>query len=247
MSRMILPATLLATLSLSLTSQAASGPDWSYSGKNGPEHWGALSSEFATCASGKNQSPVDLTDMVEGELAALRVDYASAGEEVINDGHTVKIPYAGDNTLTLDERTFHLQQVHFHTPSEYTIEGHQYPMVAHLVHADSEGNLAVTAVMFEEGKSHPDLAKAWARLPQQSGERHTLPNGLSAEALLPEDQAYYRFNGSLTTPPCTEGVRWVIMKTPVQVSEDQLAAMENAIGHTNNRPLQPVNARLIVK
>lgn len=249
MSRMTLPATLLATLSLSFSSQAfsASDPHWSYSGNHGPEHWGTLSSEFATCGSGKNQSPIDLTDTVKGELAALRMDYASAGEEVINNGHTIKIPYAGENTLTLDDRTFHLKQVHFHTPSEYTIEGHRYPMVAHLVHADSEGNLAVTAVMFEKGKKNSGLAEAWTQLPQQAGERNTLANGLSAEALLPEDQDYYRLNGSLTTPPCTEGVRWLVMKTPVQVSDDQLTAMENAIGHANNRPLQPVNARLVVE
>ncbi|MCG7600764.1 carbonic anhydrase family protein [Halomonas sp. McH1-25] len=240
--------TALLTMTLSSSLFAASGSEWSYSGQAGPQHWGSLSPEFATCGSGKNQSPVDLAGMIEGNLPEPAYDYSEPGETLINTGHTLKIAYPEGNALTLDGRRYALKQVHFHTPSEYTIDGQRYPMEAHLVHADAQGNLAVIGVMFEKGQSHEALARIQDSLPGRGDARLALSGKeLSATAWLPAARDYYRLNGSLTTPPCTEGVRWLVMKDPVTASPAQLEALREAIGHANNRPLQPVNARLIVE
>lgn len=244
----ISPLTALLTMTLASPLFAASGSEWSYSGQAGPQHWGSLSSEFDVCGSGKNQSPVDLAGMIEGNLPEPAYDYSEPGETLINTGHTLKIAYPEGNALTLDGRRYALKQVHFHTPSEYTIDGQRYPMEAHLVHADAQGNLAVIAAMFEKGESHDALAEFGDSLPGQADKRLSLSGeGVSATAWLPERRDYYRLNGSLTTPPCTEGVRWLVMKDPVTASPAQLEALRKAIGHANNRPLQPVNARLIVE
>lgn len=240
--------TALLTMTLSSSLFAASGSEWSYSGQTGPQHWGTLSSEFNVCGSGKNQSPVDLVGMIEGNLPEPAFNYSAPGDTIVNTGHTLQIAYPEGNALTLDGRRYALKQVHFHTPSEYTVDGQRYPMEAHLVHADAQGNLAVIGVMFEKGEAHDALAGISDSLPGQADNRLSLPReGVSATAWLPERRDYYRLNGSLTTPPCTEGVRWLVMKNSVTASPAQLEALREAIGHANNRPLQPVNARLIVE
>lgn len=240
--------TALLTMTLSSPLFAASDAEWSYSGQHGPQHWDSLSPDFSICGAGKNQSPVDLTGMIEGKLPEPSIDYTAPGEAMVNTGHTLQIPYPESNTLMLDGRRYALKQVHFHTPSEYTIDGQRYPMEAHLVHADAQGNLAVVGVMFEEGQSHEALATLEDSLPEKAGTRLALPGeGMSASVWLPEQHDYYRLNGSLTTPPCTEGVRWLVMKEPVTASATQLEALREAIGHANSRPLQPVNARPIVE
>ncbi|TDX29798.1 carbonic anhydrase [Modicisalibacter xianhensis] len=208
---------------------------------------GTLSPEFATCDSGKNQSPVDLTGMIEGDQPAPQFHYAESGETLVNNGHTLKITYPEGNALTLDGRRYALKQVHFHTPSEYTIDGQRYPMEGHLVHADGRGNLAVVGVLFEEGQPHEALATLGKELPAQGEQRDLIGESLSPMAWLPTQREHYRLNGSLTTPPCTEGVRWLVMKAPVSASSSQIDAVREAIGHANNRPLQSVNARLIVE
>lgn len=240
-------AVVLAGLSFSLSSHAAEGTDWSYDGQAGPARWSELSAEFSTCGAGKNQSPVDLAETVQGQLPELQVDYAAAGDEILHQGHTVEIRYPPGNTLTVAGQTFTLQQLHFHAPSEHTIDGRHYPLEAHLVHANDDGELAVVTVLFEQGEAQAELAEAWERMPHQAGESRALPDGLSAAALLPESRDYYRLSGSLTTPPCSEGVRWLIFKEPIEVSAEQLQAFEEVIGHANNRPLQPLDARIVVE
>jgi len=180
---------------------AAGKTHWGYSGGEGPEHWGELASEFATCSVGKNQSPINLTGMVEGELPELKVNYNIGGNEVLNNGHTIQVNYAPGSTMTVGNRSFELKQFHFHSPSENTIEGTSYPMEAHFVHADKDGNLAVIAVMFRPGKHNAELEKAWAHMPHEAGGKHTLASAVDAKVLLPHDHAYYRFNGSLDHSP----------------------------------------------
>lgn len=226
---------------------AAGGTHWGYAGHEGPEHWGGLAAEFATCGSGKNQSPVDLVGMVEGDLPAIRVSYRAGGSEILNNGHTVQVNYAPGSSIGVDGRTFELKQFHVHAPSENTIEGRSYPMEAHFVHADGDDNLAVVAVMFEEGASSAELEKAWGRMPGQVGEKHALAAQVNADALLPAGRDYYRYNGSLTTPPCSEGVVWLVMKDTVTASQEQIARFTRTLHHANNRPLQPLNARVVVQ
>ncbi|MGE6107481.1 carbonic anhydrase [Aeromonas sobria] len=236
---------LACTLLLCPVAFAAS-PHWEYGGEAGPAQWARLTPEFGQC-DGSNQSPVNLTDLVEAELAPLQFHYLAGGKTLVNNGHTVQVNYAPGSTLQLDGMPFELKQFHFHAPSENLIEGRSYPLEGHLVHANDKGELAVIAVMFEPGQANPALSQAWQALPAKTGEIHGLEAPISAESLLPANRDYYRFSGSLTTPPCSEGVRWLVMKQPVQVSQAQIDAFKAVMHHPNNRPVQPLNGRLVLQ
>lgn len=224
----------------------ASGPaHWSYSGDTGPENWAKLSPKFADCA-GKNQSPIDLKDFVEADLERIKINYTSE-QEVINNGHTVKVGYGGGGGIEVDGMNFRLLQFHFHAPSENHIMGKSYAMEAHLVHMNEHGELAVIAVMFEEGQENSELAKIWRTMPKRAGDKSTLSSVANADKLLPSDRDYYRFSGSLTTPPCTEGVRWLVMKRPLTASSEQIKEFEYVMRHPNNRPIQARNGRVVLK
>nr|WP_298375819.1 carbonic anhydrase family protein [uncultured Halomonas sp.] len=220
--------------------------EWGYSGEKGPENWAQLSSDHSICE-GKNQSPINLTGFIEAELEPIAFDYQEGGQEILNNGHTVQVNYASGSSIKVDGTSFELKQLHFHAPSENHIEGKSYPLEAHLVHASDEGDLAVVAVMFEEGGANEGLEQAWSSMPEQAGEEKTLQSSLSADDILPSDRDYYRFNGSLTTPPCTQGVRWLVMKQPVTASKEQIEHFADVLHEPNNRPLQPVNARPVLQ
>ncbi len=221
---------------------------WGYSGDTGPAHWGDLDESFIMCALGKNQSPINLTGFVEAELEAIKFDYNATAQMIRNNGHTVQVIVSEGDSLVIDGKTFELKQFHFHAPSENRINGKSFPLEAHLCHLDEEGNLTVIAVLFEEGGANPALKALWSHMPEKVGEEHSLADvKLNPMSLLPKNKDYYRFNGSLTTPPCTEGVRWLVMKNPVTVSEKQVEAFEHVMHHPNNRPLQPLNARVVLK
>jgi carbonic anhydrase len=220
---------------------------WSYSGEAGPENWGKLDAKYVMCTLGRNQSPIDLKDLVEADLQSMKQDYKAGAAEVINNGHTVQVNYAPGSTLTVAGRTFELKQFHFHAPSENRIGGKQFPMEAHLVHADKDGNLAVVAVMFEDGAANPLLNSVWKAMPAKAGGKAALPAGLSASGLLPSSTDYYRFNGSLTTPPCSEGVWWLVVKKPATASKAQVEQFSKTLGFANNRPVQPANARPVLQ
>lgn len=222
------------------------GARWGYSGDHGPHRWAELKPEFSDCV-GRNQSPINLTSMIEAELEPLTFDYRQGGHEIINNGHTIQVNYEAGSRISVDGMQFELKQFHFHAPSENHIDGRSFPLEVHLVHADKAGNLAVVAVMFDDGRENPVVAATWAQMPKAEGGRKALPNRVAAAGLLPDDRDYYRYNGSLTTPPCTEGVRWIVMKKPMTVSTPQLEAFRTALGVANNRPLQPANARMILK
>jgi len=221
---------------------------WSYAGETGPAHWGELSKDYVACAAGKNQSPIDLTNMVEANMEPISFIYRKVPLRVVNNGHTVQVDYPTGSQMFFTGHTYRLLQFHFHSPSEHHIQGKAYPLEAHLVHADNEGNLAVIAVMFTEGDDHPTIASVWTHMPMKAGEK-AAPAGLMVKVadLFPANLEYYRYNGSLTTPPCTEGVRWMVLKRPVAVSTDQARRFRSLMHHDNNRPLQPVNNRPVLK
>jgi carbonic anhydrase len=219
---------------------------WTYSGEEGPENWAKLTPEFGACT-GKNQSPINLTDFIEADLKPIKISYQAGGNEILNNGHTVQVNYAAGSSILVDGIQFHLKQFHFHAPSENHINGKSYAMEAHLVHADSDGNLAVVALMFTEGADNKALAQLWPLIPENAGGKNALPSSFAVEQLLPSNHDYYRFNGSLTTPPCTEGVRWLVMKEPVSASQKQVEAFSHVMHHPNNRPVQPVNARPVLQ
>lgn len=220
------------------------GTHWDYSGEAGPQNWARLTPEFHACA-GQNQSPVNLDGFIEAELAPLFVSYTAGASEAANNGHTVQVAYEPGSTLTLDGKRFQLIQFHFHMPSENRIKGNAYPLEGHLVHSDDTGNLVVLAVMFNEGKQNNVLANLWDAPPSEGAKQPV--SRVNIRDMLPDDLDYYRFNGSLTTPPCSEGVRWLVLKQPIVASREQIEALTEAVGHANNRPLQPVNARAILQ
>lgn len=237
-----------ASLCLWVTATAAEKGHWSYEqGQTSPEHWGELDEKFTTCKTGKSQSPVNLTDMIEGQLPEIEFKYKAGGDLILNNGHTIQVNYKPGSTITVSGHTFELKQFHFHAPSENTIIDHSYPMEMHFVHADKNGNLAVIAVMFEEGPKNIELEKAWSRMPEKADGRQSLFINVDANKLMPSSTDYYRYNGSLTTPPCTEGVWWLVMKNYITASKEQIEKFAHTLHHPNNRPVQPVNARMIVK
>ena len=219
---------------------------WGYSGKTGPENWALLSKDNFAC-SGKNQSPINLSGFIEAELSPISFNYQQGGYEIINNGHTVVLKFKPGSTIKNKGNTYNLLQLHFHAPSENHINGKSYPLEAHLVHSDSNGNLSVISVMFEQGKENAGLASAWESMPKNTGDKYTLDHTVSALDILPVNRDYYRFNGSLTTPPCSEGVRWFVMKHSVTASKAQIAEFKKALKETNNRPLQALNSRLILQ
>lgn len=232
----------LAALGLSLALfGSAHAANWGYEGNHGPEHWGEFASE---CAQGKNQSPIDIHSATQAELAKLQLDYQGKVVALTNNGHTLQTSIEGENVLTIDGKAFALKQFHFHTPSENHVDGKSYPLEAHYVHADEQGNLAVVAVFFEQGKANPALANLLENVPERD-QNVAIRAPFDANALIPSDKDYYRFNGSLTTPPCSEGVRWLVIKDPQSISAEQIAQFEHVMGE-NNRPVQPLNARMVL-
>lgn len=228
------------------TSTHASEPShhWEYEGENGPEHWGDLSHEFETCKTGKEQSPIDIRTAKVGHLEPIGFNYTASAAEIVNNGHTVQVNLADGGTVHLRDGEYKLLQFHFHTPSEERINGKRYPLVAHLVHKNAHGDLAVVAVLFKAGRENAALKQVFASLPAEAGEKHALEGGINLEAVLPEHRGYYAYKGSLTTPPCSEGVRWQVLKHTVQISPQQLYAFKQRYS-MNARPVQPLNGRTV--
>jgi carbonic anhydrase len=220
------------------------GPQWGYEGAHGPAKWGELAPDFAECKLGREQSPIDIRGAKRGKLPALDFAYAGGSAEVVNNGHTIQVDLNDGGTLTLDGVPYKLVQFHFHAPSEEKIKGKAYPMVAHLVHRNADGGLAVVAVMFKQGKANAALKPVFGGMPGAAGEKKPLAGGFDAGQLLPQSRGYYRFMGSLTTPPCSEGVRWQVLKQPVEVSKAQIDAFRKLYRH-NARPVQSLNGRKI--
>lgn len=227
---------------------AGHGPHWGYAGHEGPEHWGDLDKAFTACKTGKEQSPIDIHsgNAKKEKLGPIEFHYQPAKVEVVNNGHTVQVNYPAGSYITTPTGRYELLQFHFHTPSEEEIDGKPADMVAHLVHKNAEGKLAVVAVLFNRsgGTDNAALAGFWGQLPAKAGDKASPDGMVDAAALLPKDRAYYHFKGSLTTPPCSEGVQWHVLKSPANVGSAQWVAMRRLFGD-NARPVQPVHKRNI--
>lgn len=221
-----------------------SHPHWSYEGESGPEHWGAISGDYAACSQGKTQSPIDISTTKDEPLADISFAYKPSKTNIINNGHTIQVNYDEGSSITLNGAQYNLAQFHFHDPSEHTVGGKPFAMEIHLVHKNAKGELAVVGVLIKEGMENAALAETWKSLPKKADEKMTLKAGINAEDILPKDRAYYRYSGSLTTPPCSEGVNWLVLKTPVEMSKAQIEAFKEII-HANARPVQPLGDRTI--
>ena len=220
---------------------------WAYEGENGPQAWGQLKPDFNMCAIGKRQSPINIeaSATLQGPAEPLQFNYTPSNGTVVNNGHTIQVDLTGENTLTVRGSNYQLLQFHFHTPSEEQINYRRSSMVAHLVHKNSEGQLAVVAVLLDPGVANTLIDKVWTYMPLDTGDRVRMPMGLiDMNELLPKDQRYYQFMGSLTTPPCTEGVLWMVLKQPTPLSREQIRLFSQLFPN-NARPVQPANGRAV--
>ncbi|NDF61847.1 MAG: carbonic anhydrase family protein [Synechococcaceae bacterium WBB_3_034] len=219
-------------------------PQYGYSGNIGPAEWSKLSPKYAACSDGAEQAPVNIVtkNTVRKSVATeIQPQYVATSGEVVNTGTTVQVNTSG--TIKIGKTAYKLLQYHFHTPSEEAINGTHYAMNVHLVHQDAKGRLAVIGVNFKPGSANPYLASFWKNIPTKPGGSVSV-NLPSLKELLPASLDYYTFAGSLTTPPCTEGVQFYILKQPVSISAQQLSAFRK-LYPMNARPLQPLNERVI--
>jgi len=213
---------------------------WGYEGDNGPEHWGDA---FPVCGKGKKQSPLNIVGPFDKSKETLSVDYKEGPLKILNNGHTIQVNTDPGSTLTIGKESFDLLQFHFHRPSEEQVDGKNASMVAHFVHKSKEGKLAVIGVMLNEGKDSAAIKTLWANLPPKEGEEFLPPKvTFNPASMMPKEMAFYNYEGSLTTPPCTEGVQFYILKAPVDISKQQLAKFPFKL---NARPVQALNGRKI--
>jgi carbonic anhydrase len=214
---------------------------------DGPEHWGTLDPAFSDCGDGQAQSPIDIVtaDVVDQELPDLGSEYAVTPLDIVNNGRTVQVNVAPGSRLSIGEDVYELAQFHAHSPSEHTLDGAHAEMELHLVHANAAGQLAVIGVLLRSGAEHPGLAAIWEDLPREEG-ASARDSGAQMDGawLIPANPRFYRYEGSLTTPPCSEGVRWFVLDEQLEVSDEQLAAFREVIP-ANNRPVQPLHERVV--
>jgi carbonic anhydrase len=220
---------------------AAEGRHWTYEEAG---RWGELSPEFKACAIGAEQSPIDLADPIPSALGDVSVEWQAKPAVVVNNGHTIQIDTQPGSAARIAGASYDLIQFHFHHPSEHSIDGARLAMEAHFVHREAGGSLAVLGVFLVPGAENPTLAKVWAKVPSEEGDAH-LDDPIDLTPLLPKSRAYYRYAGSLTTPPCSETVLWTVFAEPVEISEAQIAAFA-ALYPMNARPLQEINRRFLL-
>lgn len=217
---------------------------WDYQGSGGPERWGRMKPEFAKCSSGTRQSPIDIRDGIKVELDAVQFDYKPSAFKVVDNGHTIQVNVAPGNSIEVTGQRFELVQFHFHRPSEERVDGKAFDMVAHLVHKNLDGRLAVVAVLLEKGSAQPVVQSVWNNLPLEKGDEIAARAPIDLNRLLPAERGYFTYMGSLTTPPCSEGVLWMVMKQPVPVSGEQIDIFAR-LYPMNARPIQAASGRLI--
>ena len=218
---------------------------WAYEGEGGPEQWADLAPENAVCRAGSAQSPIDIVKSQPGAGGRTHIKWQPAALTMVNNGHTVQADLANGGTIDVDGVPYTLVQFHFHAPSEHTVNGKRFAMETHFVHKSQQGELAVVGVLHEAGAANEALGPLWSTLPKATEEKKQI-GSFDCASLLPKDRSMYRYAGSLTTPPCSEGVRWQLLQTPATVSEAQVKAFQEIV-KPNARPVQPVRARDVLK
>lgn len=225
-------------------SAAAGMTAWGYEGEQGPDAWARLAPEYALCGTGQRQSPIDITDGIKVALDAVQFEYHPSAFRVLDNGHTVLVNVAPGNAIEVMGKRYELVQFHFHRPSEERIDGKPFDMVVHLLHKSADGKLAMVAVLLESGSAQPVVQSVWNNLPLEKGDEVAAKGPIDPSGLLPEDRRYYTYMGSLSSPPCSEGVLWMVMKTPVHISPEQLQIFAR-LYPMNARPVQALHGRLI--
>lgn len=246
MSRVVAVASMCVTLNVYAGAEGqGKEAHWGYEGEHGPAHWGEMKAEYKQCQAGLEQSPVDIGDATKSDLAKIEFNYKPSPIKIVNNGHTIQVNYSGDSTIKVGSQVYKLVQFHFHSPSENTVKKKAYDMELHLVHKNDQGELAVVGVLMQDGAANKTLDPVWANLPKEINKEAVLTAQINAADLLPAKQAFYHFKGSLTTPPCSEGVQWFVMKDPTTVSSQQVKTFVATVGN-NARPVQALNQRAVV-
>ncbi|QIG81344.1 carbonic anhydrase [Stakelama tenebrarum] len=236
-----------AALALATVAIAGEAAHWGYDGEHGPDHWAEIAPEFAMCGAGRMQSPVDLGVPTAEAHVEVIAGYRATPLNLINNGHTVQANFTRGSRLVSSGDAYDLLQVHFHTPAEHAVSGKRYPLVAHFVHRNGAGQLAVLGVFFEQGEANAELAKIVAHAPQAAnGAAAASDVMLDPDGIVPHDLKVWRYMGSLTTPPCSEGVNWHVAEQVMTASREQIEALHALMGD-NARPVQPLHNRLLIK
>ncbi|MFY8030705.1 MAG: carbonic anhydrase [Devosia sp.] len=226
---------------------AAEGHRWGYEGEGGPNHWGEISEEFAACATGASQSPIDIvpTNAVAAAVSPVETNWQAFIPTVVNNGHTIQANTNGQGGYAmLDGKRYDLLQFHFHHQSEHTINGQHAPMEVHFVHKSEAGDLLVLGVMLQAGTANPAIGSVWSTAPAAGNE--TVASGtIDISGLLPATSTSFRYQGSLTTPPCSEIVTWNVYAEPAQLSQEQIDTF-GTLYPNDARPVQPLNRRFIL-
>jgi carbonic anhydrase len=222
------------------------GAHWGYEGDGGPEHWGELNKDYAACSKGESQSPIDITGAAKGKLSKIKFNYKPTKLNILNNGHTVQVNYDKGSSIEVGGEKYRLLQFHFHTPSEHTVDGRSFGMEMHLVHKSNKGELAVVGVLLDKGAENKAFKIIWENLPEKANQKKSVKVSVNAADLMPSSKVYYAYSGSLTTPPCSEGVKWHVLRTPLEMSEEQIDIIHSII-HDNNRPVQSLNDRKLVR
>lgn len=229
---------------------ASGGAHWSYEGAEGPQHWGDLSHDYAACKEGKKQSPIDISSTEHSKLSRINFSYIAEPKEILNNGHTVQVNMKKGSYIMVAGKRYSLLQFHFHAPSEHTIDGKPADMVAHFVHQAKDGQLGVVGVLFKKATvnvntgANDTLARLWKYMPKKAGDKKAIAAGLTVAKLLPVKTPYYHYSGSLTTPPCSENVNWMVLQNTVPVLARQIDTFSQVIDK-NVRPVQPHHGRMI--
>jgi carbonic anhydrase len=222
----------------------ARGTHWAYEGEYGPANWSKINADWGKCSAGKRQSPIDIRDGIKVDLEQIAFDYHPSSFSEVDNGRTIEVTVGGGNFINVANQTYELQQFHFHRPSEERINGKGAEMVMHLVHKSVEGKLAIIAVLIERGTQHSLIQTVWNNLPLEKHEAVSPSIVLDPNEALPERRDYYTYMGSLSTPPCTEGVLWLVMKQPMPASPAQMALFSRLYPF-NARPVQQTHGRVV--
>ncbi len=224
---------------------AAAGVKWSYEGEGGPPAWGKLSPEFQACSAGREQTPIDLKEGIKSETGMLSLAYKRMPVRIVNNGYTIQVNCPTGSQVQIGSQTYDLLQYHFHHPSEHILSGRRFELELHFVHKNKAGELAVAGVFIRAGAANATLQSLWSVMPAKAGPEKWTSVSLNPDRLLPANSTYYRYYGSLTTPPCSEGVLWTVYKEPIEASEAQIKQFA-ALFPNNARPVQPLNRRFLL-
>ena len=250
--KLLLSSALLLAVCGPAFAGSGHGPEeihWSYGGEAGPQAWGNLKADYAVCGQGHEQSPINIDEAnaIDAKVGKIEFAYKTSPLNILNNGHTIQANYEPGSSITIGGEKFELLQFHFHTPSEHQINAKSSDMEVHFVHKNAAGELAVVGVMMDKGSNSKDLQVLWDNIPAEVDKEATVAGvTINAAALLPANtDAYYHYQGSLTTPPCSEIVNWYVLKDPIKVSDEQVAQFAKAVGD-NARPIQGMHRRFVL-